>query len=112
MLIIPSFISFYNVFYASYAVYNEIYALLRGGIERVKSQYAIFGNDILETKRGSPVDNRPFTDKLPHFVSFFFFFSFFYIWPKTARIGEILNPCHNCKSFNTTMYQEWFLCRG
>ena len=34
------------------------------------------------------------------------------IWHKSARMGKILNPCHNFKLFSTLQFSEWFLCRG
>ena len=34
------------------------------------------------------------------------------IWHKSARMGEILNTCHNFEIFRALVIPEWSLCRG
>ena len=34
------------------------------------------------------------------------------IWHKSARMGKILNPCHNFEIFRALVFPEWSLCRG
>ena len=33
------------------------------------------------------------------------------VWHKSARMGEILNPCHNFEIFITLVFLEWSACR-
>ena len=34
------------------------------------------------------------------------------IWHKSARMGEILKPCHNFEILIALVFPEWSLCRG
>ena len=35
-----------------------------------------------------------------------------YIWHNSARMGKILNKCHNFEIFSTHVWTEWYLWRG
>ena len=35
-----------------------------------------------------------------------------YMWPKSVRVGKISKRCHNFSMFSTSVGPEWSMCRG